>query len=229
MFFLYKLRDDLPWAKTGMRILIAVWLLWVLSIPVKDYLHSFDAADQRRKDDADMAAQIAAIKEPDVVDLGLPSGTLWADRNIGATAPESGGLTYAFGTVLSRNVYPKNVADTLNRDRNICGTCNDIATCALGAEWQLPCPEQLIELMECCKARPTDKGYELTGPNGNRLFLPYTARLSRSPEKKEGYYRCGRKQFMLHFESADSVLRWCDNEEKAAESMSVRAVRKYIN
>lgn len=229
MFFLYKLREDLPWAKTGMRVLMAALLLWFLSIPVRDYMRSFDAADQRRKDDTDMVAQIAAIKEPGIVDLGLPSGTLWADRNIGATAPDRDGLTYAFGTVLSREVYPKDVADTLSRDRDICGTCNDIATCALGAEWRLPCPEQLIELMECCKARPTEKGYELTGPNGNRLFLPYTARQSHTAGKKEGYYRCGRKQFMLHFVNTDSVLRWCDDPGKACESMSVRAVRGYTN
>ena len=31
------------------------------------------------------------------VDLGLPSGTLWMDRNIGAEKPEDGGLFFAWG------------------------------------------------------------------------------------------------------------------------------------
>ena len=31
------------------------------------------------------------------IDLGLPSGTLWADRNIGATEPEEYGDLYAWG------------------------------------------------------------------------------------------------------------------------------------
>lgn len=31
------------------------------------------------------------------VDLGLPSGTLWADRNVGAEKPEGFGLYFAFG------------------------------------------------------------------------------------------------------------------------------------
>lgn len=31
------------------------------------------------------------------VDLGLPSGTLWADRNVGATKPEDYGLYFAWG------------------------------------------------------------------------------------------------------------------------------------
>ena len=31
------------------------------------------------------------------VDLGLPSGLLWADRNVGATSPEDAGLYFAWG------------------------------------------------------------------------------------------------------------------------------------
>lgn len=31
------------------------------------------------------------------VDLGLPSGTLWATCNVGATSPEQRGLYFAFG------------------------------------------------------------------------------------------------------------------------------------
>ena len=31
------------------------------------------------------------------VDLGLPSGTLWATCNVGATSPEQAGLYFAFG------------------------------------------------------------------------------------------------------------------------------------
>lgn len=32
-----------------------------------------------------------------LVDLGLPSGTLWADRNIGAASPEDAGLYFQWG------------------------------------------------------------------------------------------------------------------------------------
>ena len=34
-------------------------------------------------------------KDVKVVDLGLPSGRLWADRNIGATSPEDVGLYFS--------------------------------------------------------------------------------------------------------------------------------------
>lgn len=41
-----------------------------------------------------------SVLEPELyefVDLGLPSGTLWADRNVGASSPEDYGLYFAWG------------------------------------------------------------------------------------------------------------------------------------
>ena len=35
--------------------------------------------------------------ESTAVDLGLPSGTLWATCNVGATSPEQTGLYFAWG------------------------------------------------------------------------------------------------------------------------------------
>ena len=33
----------------------------------------------------------------ELIDLGLPSGTLWMDRNVGASSPEDAGLYFAWG------------------------------------------------------------------------------------------------------------------------------------
>lgn len=38
-----------------------------------------------------------AGKEYNLIDLGLPSGTLWMDRNVGASSPEDAGLYFAWG------------------------------------------------------------------------------------------------------------------------------------
>ena len=43
------------------------------------------------------------------VDLGLPSGTKWADRNVGAVSPEDSGLYFAWGEVEGTN------KDSINR------------------------------------------------------------------------------------------------------------------
>jgi len=39
------------------------------------------------------------------VDLGLPSGTKWADRNVGATSPEGYGGYYAWGETSPKDSY----------------------------------------------------------------------------------------------------------------------------
>ena len=39
------------------------------------------------------------------VDLGLPSGTIWAASNIGAKAPESAGSYFAWGEISESNYY----------------------------------------------------------------------------------------------------------------------------
>ena len=39
------------------------------------------------------------------VDLGLPSGNLWADRNIGASTEEDKGNLYAYGEINTKNDY----------------------------------------------------------------------------------------------------------------------------
>ena len=43
--------------------------------------------------------------DPDWVDLGLPSGLLWATRNVGATSPEDYGDYYAWGETTPKSVY----------------------------------------------------------------------------------------------------------------------------
>ena len=41
----------------------------------------------------------------EAVDLGLPSGTLWANMNVGASVPEEYGDYYAWGEVTTKRYY----------------------------------------------------------------------------------------------------------------------------
>ena len=47
----------------------------------------------------------SASDNDDYVDLGLPSGTLWATRNVGANAPEDYGDYFAWGETETKEVY----------------------------------------------------------------------------------------------------------------------------
>jgi len=132
-----------------------------------------------------VSLNIAPEETPDVhniekngirlVDLGLPSGTLWADRNLGAGAPEEYGDYYRWGEVIpftekSPEYEYKNIGN------NIQGTKCDAATANLGKPYMMPTLEQQKELIENCVCSWTSfngvKGVKVTGPNGNHIFFP---------------------------------------------------------
>ena len=61
-------------------------------------------------DDNDKSSSIPdtrteAGKAAQMVDLGLPSGTLWADRNVGADKPEAYGDYFAWGETVPKSDY----------------------------------------------------------------------------------------------------------------------------
>lgn len=110
-----------------------------------------------------------------LIDLGLPSGTLWTDRNLGADAPEKTGDYYRFGeTVPFTEDSPKYVYDKI--DENIAGTDRDAATVNLGKNYRMPTFDQIKELLDECKWKWTKQngvnGMKVTGPNGNSIFFP---------------------------------------------------------
>lgn len=110
-----------------------------------------------------------------LIDLGLPSGTLWADRNIGADAPEKAGDYFRFGetTPFTEN-SPKYVYGNINE--SIAGTKRDVATVNLGKNYRMPTFEQIKELLDECNWKWTKQngvnGMKVTGPNGNSIFFP---------------------------------------------------------
>lgn len=110
-----------------------------------------------------------------LIDLGLPSGTLWTDRNLGADAPEETGDYYRFGeTIPFTEDSPKYVYDEI--DGNIAGTDRDAATVNLGKNYRMPTFDQIKELLDKCKWKWTKQngvnGMKVTGPNGNSIFFP---------------------------------------------------------
>ena len=109
------------------------------------------------------------------VDLGLPSGTLWADRNIGADTPEQAGDYFRFGeTTPFTEDSPEYCYE--NIDESIAGTTKDAATVILGKNYKIPTPEKISELFGVCKWEWTAmngvNGMKVTGPNGNHIFFP---------------------------------------------------------
>lgn len=124
----------------------------------------------------------------DRVDLGLPSGILWATCNIGAASPTETGEYVAWGEKESKDVYGwetyklcrgsySSIIKYTNTDgKSILDSQDDIATSKLGGEWRIPTKEEMEELVEECKWEWKNQngmlGWKVTGKNGNSIFLP---------------------------------------------------------
>lgn len=130
------------------------------------------------------------------VDLGLPSGTLWATCNVGADSPEQSGDYFAWGETKPKRTYEwatyKWCDGSENTLTKYCpssdwGTVDnlmrlepqdDAATVNWGPMWRTPTYEQIQELNTKSTWKWTTingkSGYLITGPNGNTIFLPNT-------------------------------------------------------
>ena len=132
------------------------------------------------------------------VDLGLPSGTLWATCNVGANKPEDYGDYFAWGeTAPKDNNYDWSTykwcnggINTMTKyctkseygyngfvdDKKVLDPEDDAAYVNWGSSWRMPSTEQIQELIDNCTWQSTQRngvnGRLVTGPNGNTLFLP---------------------------------------------------------
>lgn len=96
------------------------------------------------------------------VDLGLPSGTLWADHNIGATNPEDYGDYYSWGETATKETYDWSTyfdtndgGKTFQKYNNDGGltelvSSDDVASQTWGGKWQMPTQAMIEELKSQC-------------------------------------------------------------------------------
>lgn len=132
----------------------------------------------------------------ELIDLGLPSGNLWADRNIGAETPEKNGLYFAWGEIegyTAVQVMAKERRFTWSqyKAKEIYGNLTpemDAAKACLGEYYHIPTKEDFEELLAYCDSTLTYtyKCKMVTGRiftskiNGNSIFLPAAGRYIHS-------------------------------------------------
>ena len=130
------------------------------------------------------------------VDMGLSSGTLWANKNIGASAVEDHGEYYAWGEIKTKGDYSQGRYSESNKPKAKLSSAQfDVATAVLGAAWSMPTESQFNELINECqwtrKKRGNIIGFEVVGPNGNSIFLPLTGYICSTKAEylsQFGYY-----------------------------------------
>ena len=129
------------------------------------------------------------------VDLGL--SVKWATCNVGANSPSDYGGYYAWGELSTKSSYEwGNCFDCINgiwyqdsgwgiyklsgQTRIIPSSGHDTARENWGSTWRMPTYDEYDELCKNSKWTWTEqnghKGYIITGPNSNSIFLPAAGR-----------------------------------------------------
>lgn len=131
------------------------------------------------------------------VDMGLPSGILWATCNVGANSPEEYGDYFAWGEIVPKESYnwsnyrycngspyclTKYCSNTEYGNNGFVDNlttlevADDAASANWGEKWRMPTSTEIEELYFYCTREwimlHGVTGYLYRGPNGNTIFLP---------------------------------------------------------
>ena len=133
------------------------------------------------------------------IDLGLPSGIMWATCNVGATKPEDEGLFFQFGRVdgyrfgdinnkfrlnkqnkqdTGSEYIPVTTSGKIYKKNEILDLEDDAAHVNMGGKWRMPTKDELKEMVD----NTTHKVETINGVQGmmytskinsNQLFIPF--------------------------------------------------------
>ncbi len=178
------------------------------------------ASDPISTDSTDVIIPVVVdsiLSIPEAVDLGLPSGLLWASFNLGTTAPEDYGDHYAWGETETKETYDwstykwcegnydkltKYVSQSQSSllgnegfydDKITLDPADDVAHVLLGGPWRMPTIKEFEELYRNCTWTWTTQkhvnGYLVQSKtNSNSVFLSAGGTSSGYNIGSYGYY-----------------------------------------
>ena len=151
------------------------------------------------------------------VDLGLPSGTMWATCNVGADKPEDEGLLFQFGRVdgykyddenhkfktnaqnledgSSSKYVPVTASGKIYKEREILDLADDAAHIHMGGRWKMPTYDEFKELVD----NTTHDVVTINGVKGmmftsyiksKQLFIPFAGFWYNGYFNTVGSYAC---------------------------------------
>lgn len=123
------------------------------------------------------------------INLGLPSGLLWAECNVGASSPYADGDYYAWGETQTKSDYSWDTYKwgssptkyNSSDGKTKLEASDDVATVKWGKECRMPSRAEFQELYDKCdwtwKSNYNGtSGYLVKGPNNQTIFLPASGR-----------------------------------------------------
>ena len=153
----------------------------------------------------------ALAEPPEMVDLGLPSGTLWAQRNLGASSAYDYGNYYAWGETETKTSFSwKNYKYCKGTQNSLTKYCtkstygkidnvtkldatDDMMKAKCGYYYSIPTKEDWEELFTYCTWSRLGEVVMVRGSNNNIIVLPLTGyrnglNLYDCGTDGEGYY-----------------------------------------
>ena len=189
---------------------------------------------ERQKREAAAKAEQAKYKGHEYVDLGL--SVKWATCNVGASSPEDYGDYFAWGETKTKSTFKESNSVTYGKQMSdIKGNSQyDAARANWGGSWRLPTKKEMEELKNKCTWTWTTqsgvKGYKVTGPNGNSIFLPAAGYSRGSSLNRAGEYGLywsstpnendTNRAYNLFFYSSNQNVSWYGRDN----GLSVRPV-----
>ena len=197
-------------------------------------------------------------KEVVAVDLGLPSGTKWANMNVGATSPVDYGLFFAWGETTG---YTSDTSDGRSFDwttykwgnggngqltkyctKSSAGTVDNIrmlypeddaAHVKWGGAWYMPTSTEFDELLSNTTSELTTvngvKGCKFTASNGNSIFLPAAGYRSNSILENQGEVCCYWSSSLHTSNSRNARGYYClDNDSGAGAGSYFRCSGRLV-
>lgn len=130
-----------------------------------------------------------SINGHEYVDLGLPSGKLWATCNVGASSDEEFGDYFAWGETETKETFEwENYKYGYDQTFHRCSKYNvqdgkrtlepsdDVAITKWGGTWRIPTLSEMEELIKECTYEWTNingiNGMKFIGKNNKVLFMP---------------------------------------------------------
>lgn len=183
-------------------------------------------------DDDDSPIMINNNYDLEWVNLGLPSGTLWANKNVDARNTMVAGGYYGWGECETKDKdnYDKDHCPTYYKEiPDIAGNIEyDIARRLLGDNASIPTVEQWKELCKECKwTRHNHLGTEgvlVTGPSNAYIFLPAAGYIHAGQEFGVGRYTI----YWSSTPAENDIMRAYHLDCWEDEAPTIKSITRYI-
>lgn len=184
---------------------------------------------------------------PTAVDLGLPSGTQWADMNLGASSETDAGSFYSFGETSTKSNFAENQYafnwntssnyETMDGEQMLKDSYD--AACTLGEGYHTPTKAEFQELKDNCNVTSVTGGWRFTSKkNGNSIVIPksgYKTGSGNATTSSEAYlytrtiqtnslYIYNSYIYYLNVSNSGAIIMGENGQGKPSNGMTIRPV-----